>query len=60
MLVDSIEQIIEVANGTVDGSQSISAASEEHLAVMEEVDTSATFLSSLSEKLHTRIEKFKI
>ncbi|MNZ80303.1 Methyl-accepting chemotaxis protein McpB [compost metagenome] len=60
VLVQSIEQIIEIANGTVDGAQSISAASEEHLAVMEEVDASATFLSNISEKLHTRIEKFKV
>ncbi|SDG04379.1 methyl-accepting chemotaxis protein [Fontibacillus panacisegetis] len=60
LLVQSIEQIIEIAYGTVDGAQSISAASEEHLAVMEEVDASATFLSSISEKLHTRIEKFKV
>ncbi|MNO42589.1 Methyl-accepting chemotaxis protein McpB [compost metagenome] len=60
LLVQSIEQIIDIANGTVDGAQSISAASEEHLAVMQEVDASATLLSNLSEKLHTRIEQFKI
>lgn len=60
LLVESFEQIIEIANETVDGAQSISAASEEHLAVMQEVDASANFLSGLSEKLHSSIDKFKI
>lgn len=60
LLVDSIDQIIEIAHETVEGAQNISAASEEHLAVMQEVDASANFLSSLSDKLHSSIDKFKV
>ena len=38
----------------------ITAASQEQLATMEEVDASAGFLANLSDKLHTLIEKFKV
>lgn len=60
VLVHSMEQLVHFANATVDGTQTISAASQEQLASMQEVDTSANFLSSLSEKLHTLIERFKL
>lgn len=60
MLVQAMEQLVEVANATVDGTQTLSAASEEQLAAMQEVDASASFLSSLSDKLHELIERFKV
>ncbi len=60
LLVEAIEQLVVVANGTVDGTQTMSAASEEQLAAMQEVDASATFLSGLSERLHTLIDRFKV
>lgn len=60
LLVQSMEQLVHFANATVDGTQTISAASQEQLAAMQEVDTSANFLSGLSEKLHTLIERFKL
>lgn len=60
VLVQSMEQLVHFANATVDGTQTISAASQEQLAAMQEVDTSATFLSGLSEKLHTLIDRFKL
>lgn len=60
LLVQSIEKIVEVANETTDNAQSMSAASEEQLASMQEVDASASFLSSLSDKLQTLIERFKV
>lgn len=59
-LVGSVEDIVAVANHNVERAQTMSAASEEQLAAMEEVGASASFLSSLSEKLHTMIERFKI
>lgn len=59
-LVGSIDDIVAVANHNVERAQTMSAASEEQLAAMEEVGASASFLSSLSEKLHTMIERFKI
>lgn len=60
LLVRSLEDIVEVANSNVDGAQMMSAASQEQLAAMEEVDASASFLANLSDKLHNLIEKFKI
>jgi len=60
LLVLSLESIVEVANNNVDGSQSMSASSQEQLATMQEVDASASFLANLSDKLHSLIEKFKI
>lgn len=60
LLVKSLENIVEIANNNVDGAQSMSAASQEQLATMEEVDASANFLANLSDKLHTLIEKFKV
>lgn len=60
VLVQSMEQLVHFANATVDGTQTISAASQEQLAAMQEVDTSATFLSGLSEKLHALIDRFKL
>ncbi|WP_068782363.1 methyl-accepting chemotaxis protein [Paenibacillus sp. GM2] len=60
LLVKSLENIVEIANNNVDSAQSMSAASQEQLATMEEVDASASFLASLSDKLHTLIEKFKV
>lgn len=60
LLVHSMQQLVHFANATVDGTQTISAAAQEQLASMQEVDTSANFLSSLSEKLHTLIERFKL
>lgn len=59
-LVESVEGIVAVANHNVERAQTMTAASEEQLAAMEEAGASASFLSSLSEKLHTMIERFKI
>lgn len=60
MLVETAHILVEVANQTFDGAQSVSAASQQQLASMEEVDSSASFLSEMSEKLHNLIERFKI
>ncbi|MGP0584111.1 methyl-accepting chemotaxis protein [Paenibacillus timonensis] len=59
-LVQSIEEIVRFAGDTVISAQNMSAASEEQLAAMQEVDASASFLSGLSDKLHTLIERFKV
>jgi len=59
-LVNDIQTIVDVANQTSDSAQSMSAASEQQLAAMEEVDSSAYFLSTLSEKLQHLIERFKL
>ncbi|GIP49718.1 Methyl-accepting chemotaxis protein McpB [compost metagenome] len=59
-LVQSIEEIVRFAGDTAISAQNMSAASEEQLAAMQEVDASASFLSGLSDKLHTLIERFKV
>ncbi|MED5018838.1 methyl-accepting chemotaxis protein [Paenibacillus chibensis] len=59
-LVSSIHTIVDVANHNSDSAQTMSAASEQQLAAMEEVDSSAYFLSTLSEKLQQLVEKFKL
>jgi len=60
ILVGTAHVLVEVAQQTRDGAQSVSAASEQQLASMEEIDASATFLSAMSEQLHVLIERFKI
>ncbi|MGG4554371.1 methyl-accepting chemotaxis protein [Paenibacillus humicus] len=59
-LVGTVEEIVAVAHHNAERARTMSAASEEQLAAMEEVGASASFLSGLSEKLHTMIERFKI
>lgn len=59
-LVAAMDEIVVVANKNMDGAQNMSAASEEQLAAMQEVDASASMLSSLSTKLHELIRQFKI
>ena len=60
ILVGTAHVLVEVAQQTRDGAQSVSVASEQQLASMEEIDASATFLSVMSEQLHVLIERFKI
>ncbi|WP_178023973.1 methyl-accepting chemotaxis protein [uncultured Paenibacillus sp.] len=60
LLVQSIDEIVRFAGDTAISAQNMSASSEEQLAAMQEVDASASFLSGLSEKLHTLIERFKV
>ncbi|MGZ7442007.1 methyl-accepting chemotaxis protein [Paenibacillus sp. TH7-28] len=59
-LVHSLEDIVKFASETAENAQSMSAASEEQLAAMQEIDALASLLSSLSEKLHGLIDRFKV
>ncbi|UQZ33950.1 methyl-accepting chemotaxis protein [Paenibacillus sp. PK3_47] len=59
-LVEAIQNIVAVSNQTVEGAETLSASSQQQLAAMEEVEASAAFLSSLAEKLHIMVERFKI
>ncbi|GGH12606.1 methyl-accepting chemotaxis protein [Paenibacillus segetis] len=60
LMVQSLSEIVEVANGTVDNAQSMSAASQEQLAGIQEVDASADFLAKMSDNLHDLIVRFKV
>ncbi|MET3210268.1 UNVERIFIED_CONTAM: methyl-accepting chemotaxis protein [Paenibacillus sp. PvR008] len=59
-LVEAIQNIVTVSNHTAEGAESLSAASEQQLAAMQEVESSAALLSSLGEKLQVLVENFKI
>lgn len=59
-LVNAMEQLVNVANSTVDGAQTMSAATEQQLATMQEVSASSALLSNLAERMHTLVERFKL
>ncbi|MFK4343763.1 MULTISPECIES: methyl-accepting chemotaxis protein [unclassified Paenibacillus] len=59
-LVEAIQNIVTVSNHTAEGAESLSASSEQQLAAMQEVESSAALLSSLAEKLQVLVENFKI
>ncbi|QNR69000.1 methyl-accepting chemotaxis protein [Paenibacillus peoriae] len=59
-LVEAIQNTIMVSNHTAEGAKSLSASSEQQLAAMQEVESSAALLSSLAEKLQVLVENFKI
>lgn len=59
-LVTAIQKIVAVSNQTAAGAETLSASSQEQLAAMEEVESSAAFLSSLAEKLQVLVENFKV
>jgi methyl-accepting chemotaxis protein len=52
-----IQLIAEISSS---GTQNVSAATEEQLAVMEEISASASSLSNLAEDLQKLIGKFKV
>ncbi|MEJ8546381.1 methyl-accepting chemotaxis protein [Brevibacillus borstelensis] len=59
-VVGVIALISEVSDVTADGTQNVSAATEEQLASMEEIAASATSLSKLAEELQDTVSAFKI
>ncbi|WP_409176175.1 methyl-accepting chemotaxis protein [Brevibacillus fortis] len=59
-VVELVSVIEEVAENSADGTQSVSAATEEQLAAMEEVSSSATSLARIAEELQSHVSKFKI
>ncbi|AOK92120.1 methyl-accepting chemotaxis protein [Paenibacillus polymyxa] len=59
-LVEAIQNTVMVSNHTAEGAKSLSASSEQQLAAMQEVESSAALLSSLAEKLQVLVENFKI
>lgn len=59
-VVQSISLILEVAESSTAGTQTVSAATEEQLASMEEVMASAVTLSKMAEELYALVKKFKL
>ncbi|MDF2720908.1 MAG: chemotaxis protein [Paenibacillus sp.] len=58
--MQAFETIMQVTDMTASGTQSVSAATEEQLATMEEIASSANLLSSMAEELQTAIGRFKV
>ncbi|WP_410511327.1 methyl-accepting chemotaxis protein [Paenibacillus sp. BR2-3] len=59
-VMDSVGQITRICEGSADRSHSVSAATQEQMASMEEVFSSASILSSLAEELRISVEAFKL
>jgi methyl-accepting chemotaxis protein len=59
-VVQSFNTIMEVSEMTASGTQNVSAATEEQLATMEEIASSASLLSNMADELQDVIAKFKV
>lgn len=59
-VVNTIKAISEVSETTAAGTQNVSAASEEQLASMEEITSSAAALSRMAEDLQSLVKQFKL
>lgn len=54
------KDIVQIASNNALGAQSVSAASEEQMAAMEEVYSSVTELSVTAEQLKSMVQQFKL
>jgi len=58
--VDQVNVITEIAGRSAEGTQNVSAATEEQLAAMEQVSASATSLAQMAEDLQSYLRQFKV
>ncbi|MNV83367.1 Methyl-accepting chemotaxis protein McpA [compost metagenome] len=59
-IVTSNRYVAQLAEQAAGGTQTISSASEEQLAMVEQVSNLADALAELSEDLQSQVDKFKI
>lgn len=59
-MVSVVERVSEASNTVAASCQSNSASTEEQLATMEEISSSAQALSKLAEDLHSVLSRFKL
>ncbi|MNO96841.1 Methyl-accepting chemotaxis protein McpA [compost metagenome] len=59
-IVHAIEEISVVSESTSDDAQMASAATEQQLAAMEEISSSATYLTHMAGGLQALVDKFKL
>ncbi|NGQ94858.1 methyl-accepting chemotaxis protein [Brevibacillus sp. SYP-B805] len=57
---ESVRLISQVAQANAEGSQNASAATEEQLAAMQEIASSAVSLNHMAEELQALVQKFRI
>lgn len=60
LIVETIEQVKEIAEQGMLANQDSSSSTEEQVATMEEVTTSAQGLTRLAEELHEAVSRFKM
>ncbi|MFD1269890.1 methyl-accepting chemotaxis protein [Paenibacillus motobuensis] len=58
--VEIVSQISEVAKNSADGTKDISAAAEEQLASMEEVNSFSVSLAKMADDLQSLVKEFKL
>ncbi|WP_153978488.1 methyl-accepting chemotaxis protein [Paenibacillus xylanilyticus] len=59
-VVAAIEDISHLSHETAAGAQTVSAATEEQLASMQEISSSSTYLARMAARLQKLTEKFKV
>ncbi|OXM14811.1 methyl-accepting chemotaxis protein [Paenibacillus herberti] len=58
--VEQVNVITEIAGRSAEGTQNVSAATEEQLAAMEQVSASATSLAEMAEDLQSYLRQYKV
>ncbi|MNF16527.1 Methyl-accepting chemotaxis protein McpA [compost metagenome] len=59
-VVRNVDQVAEIAKSSEENVHSISAATQQQLASMEEITALAGSLSSVAEELQMQVSKFKL
>ena len=59
-IVESVHRIDGLSKKSAGEAQSVSAATEEQLASMEEIATSSRALATLAQELQTAVAKFRV
>lgn len=59
-IVEYSRQISHIAQESAEGMLSVSAATQEQLASMEEINASSSSLAETAEQLHSEMNEFKI
>lgn len=59
-ILEAVKRIDELSRITASETQTVSAATEEQLASMEQISASSQMLTNLAEELHHQIERFKV
>jgi len=59
-IVEYSRQITHIAEEASEGMLSVSAATQEQLASMEEITTSSSSLAQTAEQLHAEVSEFKV
>lgn len=59
-VIESVHQMSDITNTSVGNIESVSAATEQQLATMEEIAASSAVLSDVAQELKVMVEKFKI